>query len=94
LAQYNPVSGSLYCMYSQVGSYNWNWVTWALCSDAPISKDNPAYWNVYLTTKEGGMIMDYQGNALRVTRYGPNWGVAYAAKLSYLKKDTTYNPTS
>ncbi|ALO01733.1 hypothetical protein LIH_15410 [Leptospira interrogans serovar Hardjo-prajitno] len=94
LAQYNPVSGLLSCMYSRVGSYDWNWVTWALCSDAPISKDNPAYWNVYLATEEGGMIMDYQGNALRVTRYGPNWGVAYAAKLSYLKKDTTYNPTS
>ncbi|WP_426620772.1 DUF1561 domain-containing protein (plasmid) [Leptospira interrogans serovar Hebdomadis] len=94
LAQYNPVSGSLYCMYSRVGSYNWNWVTWALCSDASISKDNPAYWNVYLATEEGGMIMDYQGNALRVTRYGSNWGVAYTAKLSYLKKDTTYSPTS
>ncbi|MFQ4002068.1 DUF1561 domain-containing protein [Leptospira interrogans] len=94
LAQYNPVSGSLYCMYSRVGSYNWNWVTWALCSDAPISKDNPAFWNVSYETEEGGMIMDYQGNALRVARYGPNWGVAYAAKLSYLKKDTTYNPTS
>uniref|UniRef100_UPI00035EF8D2 DUF1561 family protein n=1 Tax=Leptospira interrogans TaxID=173 RepID=UPI00035EF8D2 len=94
LAQYNPVSGLLSCMYSRVGSYDWNWVTWALCSDAPISKDNPAYWNVYLATEEGGMIMDYQGNALRVARYGPNWGVAYAAKLSYLKKDTTYNPTS
>ncbi|MBE8431941.1 DUF1561 family protein, partial [Leptospira interrogans serovar Pomona] len=94
LAQYNPESGSLYCMYSRVGSYNWNWVTWALCNDASISKDNPAYWNVYLATEEGGMIMDYQGNALRVTRYGSNWGVAYTAKLSYLKKDTTYSPTS
>ncbi|EMN04772.1 PF07598 family protein [Leptospira kirschneri serovar Bim str. 1051] len=94
LAQYNPVSGLLSCMYSQVNSYNWNWVKWALCSDAPISKNNPAYWNVYLETEEGGMITDYQGNALRVTRYGPNWGVAYAAKLSYLKKDTTNSPTS
>ncbi|OOV40283.1 hypothetical protein B1J93_18340 [Leptospira kirschneri serovar Pomona] len=94
LAQYNPVSGLLSCMYSQVNSYNWNWVKWSLCSDAPISKNNPAYWNVYLETEEGGMITDYQGNALRVTRYGSNWGVAYAAKLSYLKKDTTNSPTS
>ncbi|EMJ90771.1 PF07598 family protein [Leptospira kirschneri str. JB] len=94
LAQYNPVSGLLSCMYSQVNSYNWNWVKWSLCSDAPISKNNPAYWNVYLETEEGGMITDYQGNALRVTRYGSNWGVAYAAKLSYLKKDTTHSPTS
>ncbi|TQE62662.1 DUF1561 family protein, partial [Leptospira noguchii] len=67
---------------------------WALCSDAAISKDNPAFWNVYLETKEGGMITDYKGNILRVTRYGFNKGVAYAAKSSYLEKDTTHSPTS
>ncbi|WP_426580410.1 DUF1561 domain-containing protein [Leptospira interrogans serovar Szwajizak] len=94
LAQYNRMSGLLSCMYSRVGSDNWNWVAWSLCSDALISKYNPAYWNVYLETEKGGMITDYQGNALRVTRYGPNWGVAYAVKLSYLKKDTTHSPTS
>ncbi|WP_139357215.1 DUF1561 family protein, partial [Leptospira alexanderi] len=94
LAQYNPVSGRLYCMYSKVGSYQWNWIQWALCSDAPIGKDNPAYWNVYLQTEEGGAITDYKGNILRVTRYGPNWGVAYAVKPSFLKTDTTNSPTS
>ncbi|UOG49613.1 DUF1561 domain-containing protein [Leptospira noguchii] len=94
LAQYNPVSGLLYCMYSQVGESDWNWVKWALCSDAPISKDNPAFWNVFFETKEGGMITDYKGNILRVTRYGFNKGVAYAAKSSYLEKDTTHSPTS
>ncbi|WP_036043647.1 DUF1561 family protein, partial [Leptospira alstonii] len=94
LAQYDPVSGSLYCMYSKVDSYQWNWVQWGLCSDAAISKDNPAYWNVQLETDEGGMITDYKGNVLRVTRYGSNWGVAYAAKPSYLEKDTTNSPTS
>ncbi|WP_051061452.1 DUF1561 domain-containing protein [Leptospira weilii] len=94
LAEYDPVSGSLYCMYSNVNSYQWNWVKWGLCSDAPISKNNPAYWNVSLETDEGGMITDYKGNALRVTRYGSNWGVAYAAKPSFLKNDTTNSPTS
>ncbi|EMO87236.1 PF07598 domain protein [Leptospira noguchii str. 2001034031] len=94
LAQYDPVSGSLYCMYSQVGKSNWNWVKWALCSDAAISKDNPAFWNVNWETSEGGLITDYKGNALRVTRYGSNWGVAYAVKSSYLEKDTTHSPTS
>ncbi|UOG53362.1 DUF1561 domain-containing protein [Leptospira noguchii] len=94
LAQYNPVSGLLYCMYSQVGESDWNWVKWALCSDAAISKDNPAFWNVFFETDEGGMITDYKGNALRVTRYGSNWGVAYAVKSSYLEKDTTNSPTS
>ncbi|EMO54638.1 DUF1561 domain-containing protein [Leptospira noguchii] len=94
IAQYNPVSGLLYCMYSQVGESNWNWVRWALCSDAAISKDNPAFWNVFFETDKGGMITDYKGNALRVTRYGSNWGVVYAAKPSYLEKDTTHSPTS
>ncbi|MCH1914581.1 DUF1561 domain-containing protein [Leptospira noguchii] len=96
LAQYMPVSGIFLCMHSQVGSYNWNWVRWRFCSDASTSsKDNSAYWNVYLTTtEEGGMITDYQGNILRVTKSGPNWGVAYAVKPSYLKNDTTNNPTS
>ncbi|MCH1912582.1 DUF1561 domain-containing protein [Leptospira noguchii] len=94
IAQYDPVSGSLYCMYSKVGKSDWNWVKWALCSDAPISKDNPAFWNVFFETDKGGMITDYKGNALRVTRYGSNWGVAYAVKPSYLEKDTTHSPTS
>ncbi|WP_039947324.1 DUF1561 domain-containing protein [Leptospira alstonii] len=94
LAQYNPANGSLYCMYSKVNDNKWNWVQWGLCSDAAISKDNPAYWNVQLETDEGGMITDYKGNVLRVTRYGSNWGVAYAAKPSYLEKDTANSPTS
>ncbi|WP_154643215.1 DUF1561 family protein, partial [Leptospira interrogans] len=85
LAQYDPISGSLYCMYSQVGGNQWNWVTWALCSDAAISKNNPAFWNVSLETDEGGIITDYKGNLLRVTRYGSNWGVAYAAKPDFVK---------
>ncbi|QHH27625.1 DUF1561 domain-containing protein [Leptospira interrogans] len=94
LAQYDPISGSLYCMYSQVGGNQWNWVTWALCSDAAISKDNPAFWNVSLETDEGGIITDYKGNLLRVTRYGSNWGVAYAAKPDFVKTDTKNSPTS
>ncbi|EKO62873.1 PF07598 family protein [Leptospira kirschneri str. H2] len=94
LAQYDPVSGSLYCMYSNVGKSDWNWVTWASCSDAAISKNNPAFWNVSFETEEGGIITDYQGNILRVTRYGSNWGIAYAVKPDYLKRDITHFPTS
>ncbi|WP_078131762.1 DUF1561 domain-containing protein [Leptospira kirschneri] len=94
LAQYDPVSSSLYCMYSNVGESNWNWVTWASCSDAAISKENPAFWNVSFQTEEGGIITDYKGNLLRVTRYGSNWGVAYAAKPDFVKKDTKNSPTS
>ncbi|EMK24682.1 DUF1561 family protein, partial [Leptospira kirschneri] len=94
LAQYDIVSGSLYCMYSNVGESNWNWVTWASCSDATISKNNPAVWNVSFETEEGGIITDYKGNILRVTRYGSNWGIVYAVKPDYLKRDITHFPTS
>ncbi|EKO61001.1 PF07598 family protein [Leptospira kirschneri str. H2] len=94
LAQYDIVSGSLYCMYSNVGKSNWNWVNWASCSDSAISKENPAFWNVSFQTEEGGIITDYQGNILRVTRYGSNWGVVYATKPDYVKTDTKNSPTS
>ncbi|AXR66917.1 DUF1561 domain-containing protein [Leptospira mayottensis] len=94
VAQYNPVSGRLSCMYSKVGSYQWNWIRWVLCDDIPTSKDSPAYWDVYLETEEGGMLKDYKGNILRVTRYGSHWGVVYAAKPSFLEKDTRNSPTS
>ncbi|EKO59511.1 PF07598 family protein [Leptospira kirschneri str. H2] len=94
LAQYDIVSGSLYCMYSKVGKSDWNWVTWASCSDATISKNNPAFWNVNWETSEGGLISDYQGNFLRVTTRGSNWGVVYAAKPYFVMKDTTNSPTS
>ncbi|WP_426580429.1 DUF1561 domain-containing protein [Leptospira interrogans serovar Szwajizak] len=94
LAQYDPISGSLYCMYSQVDDNQWNWVTWTLCSDTPISKDNSTFWNVFFETDQGGIITDYKGNALRVTKYGSNWGVAYTAKPDFVKTDTKNSPTS
>ncbi|EMJ52556.1 PF07598 family protein [Leptospira interrogans serovar Valbuzzi str. Duyster] len=95
IAQYDPSSGLLNCMYSKmIDKYDWNWVKWGKCSDAPIKKDNPAFWNVYFVANAGGMITDYKGNILRVTKEGPNWGVAYTAKPSYLEKDTTHSPTS
>ncbi|WP_017862508.1 DUF1561 domain-containing protein [Leptospira interrogans] len=95
IAQYDPSSGLLNCMYSKMtDKYDWNWVKWGKCSDAPIKKENPAFWNVYFVANAGGMITDYKGNILRVTKEGPNWGVAYTAKPSYLEKDTTHSPTS
>ncbi|MDI7164183.1 DUF1561 domain-containing protein [Leptospira santarosai] len=95
LAQYNPSNGTLSCMYSKMtDKYDWNWVQWGLCSDAAIKKDNPAYWNVYFVANAGGMITDYKGNILRVTKAGTHWGVAYTVKPSYLENDTTNSPTS
>ncbi|EKP03867.1 PF07598 family protein [Leptospira kirschneri str. 2008720114] len=95
IAQYDSSSGLLSCMYSKmIDKYDWNWVQWGKCSDAPIKKENPAYWNVYFVANAGGMITDYKGNILRVTKEGPNWGVAYTVKPGYLEKDTTNSPTS
>ncbi|WP_025181763.1 DUF1561 family protein, partial [Leptospira interrogans] len=43
IAQYDPSSGLLNCMYSKMtDKYDWNWVKWGKCSDAPIKKENPA----------------------------------------------------
>ncbi|EMS88944.1 DUF1561 domain-containing protein [Leptospira noguchii] len=95
IAQYDPSRGLLSCMYSKMtDKYDWNWVYWGSCSDAAIKKENPAYWNVYFVANAGGMITDYKGNVLRVTKEGSNWGVVYTAKPSYLEKDTTHSPTS
>ncbi|EMP08157.1 hypothetical protein LEP1GSC124_0244 [Leptospira interrogans serovar Pyrogenes str. 200701872] len=52
LAQYDPISGSLYCMYSQVDSYQWNWVSWESCSDAAISKIIPLIGTSLLKQKK------------------------------------------
>ncbi|EMK05672.1 PF07598 family protein [Leptospira kirschneri str. MMD1493] len=95
IAQYDSSSGLLSCMYSKmIDKYDWNWVKWGSCSDAAIKKENPAFWNVYFVANAGGMITDYKGNILRVTKEGPNWGVAYTVKPGYLEKDTTNSPTS
>ncbi|WP_016753063.1 DUF1561 domain-containing protein [Leptospira kirschneri] len=95
IAQYDSSSGLLSCMYSKMmDKYDWNWVKWGSCSDAAIEKENPAFWNVYFVANAGGMITDYKGNILRVTKEGPNWGVAYTVKPGYLEKDTTDSPTS
>ncbi|WP_081100557.1 DUF1561 family protein [Leptospira noguchii] len=89
-------SGSLYCMYSQLDNNQWDWVQWRPCNDTidSKSKESPTYWNVNWETSEGGLISDYQGNFLRVTTRGSNWGVVYTAKPDFVMTDTTHSPTS
>ncbi|PAF53545.1 hypothetical protein BKH42_05415 [Helicobacter sp. 13S00482-2] len=95
IASYDKVSGSLYCMHTQTSvSQDWNWASWEICNDAPMAKDDANFWNLELMSKNGGIIRDYRNNALRVTRYGSNWGVAYTAKRGFLKNDTIHSPTS
>lgn len=93
-AQYDYLSGSLYCMYSNVGNNKWNWVWWGLCSDGRPIKKNTAKWRIVQISSDRAVLLDVDGNALRFTRYGYHWGVPYAAKPSYLQEDTKYSPTS
>ncbi|WP_143428342.1 DUF1561 family protein, partial [Helicobacter sp. 13S00477-4] len=95
IAQFYPSDGSLYCMTSNHNSKdNWDWVSWNVCSDdIPKNKDNK-YWDTSFLIENKGAIRDYQGNILRITKYGTNWGVPYTAKPSYLQKDTSNTPDS
>ncbi|MFT4360071.1 DUF1561 family protein, partial [Bartonella bacilliformis] len=51
-------------------------------------------WDIVFYARREGTLTDYQGNFLRVTQHGPNWGTPYTAKPSYLEKDTTNSPKS
>lgn len=95
IASYDPTTGSLFCMRSRITStQDWNWVDWVSCDDTPSGRNNATFWGMDLMNKNGGVIKDFKGNALRVTRYGSNWGVPYTAKPAFLKSDTTHSPTS
>ncbi|MCZ2204492.1 DUF1561 family protein [Bartonella sp. A05] len=95
IGTYYASTGLMYCMVSQQSaSEDWDWVKWKLCNDViPIEKGK-SYWDVSFLNGREGPILDYQGNLLRVTRYGHNWGVPYTAKTTYVEGDTRYSPTS
>lgn len=43
IASYNPLVPEINCMYSDVGTYDWNWTWWAKCSDDKAPRRNLAY---------------------------------------------------
>ncbi|MFT4360139.1 DUF1561 family protein, partial [Bartonella bacilliformis] len=51
-------------------------------------------WDIVFYARREGTLTDYQGNFLRVTQYGLNWGSPYTVKPNYLEKDTTNSPKS
>ncbi|MCZ2329019.1 DUF1561 family protein [Bartonella sp. F02] len=95
IARYFPSSGILSCMTSkQSAKDNWDWAVWKLCKDTVSSAKDAGYWDLsYLNGREGA-LRDRNGNFLRVTKYGVNWGMPYTAKGGYLKSDTKNSPTS
>ncbi|WP_434035191.1 DUF1561 family protein [Bartonella bacilliformis] len=95
IAQYYTASGDFYCMVSQQSSSDdWNWVKWQPCTDKVPSSKDASFWDISQLDETEGLILDFQGNPLRVTQYGIYWGVPYTAKPSYIKQDTSNSPTS
>ncbi|MCE3036828.1 DUF1561 domain-containing protein [Helicobacter sp. faydin-H20] len=90
---YLPSNGRQKCLAtSQLKDQQWNWASWVLCDD--LSDLDYTHWNLFAFVGGTGEIKDKNGNLLRVTRYGSNWGVPYTASPSYLQTDTTNSPTS
>lgn len=96
IAQYNSLTGILYCMYSDVGSNDWNWISWEKCSDSkPKSNEkDKIFWNPVSISENKFAFEDKDGNILRVTGYGSHWGVPYTVKPTYLEQDIGKSQTS
>lgn len=95
IAQYNPNTGGLACMASRQGKHqDWNWIVWASCNDKVFAKKESIYWEFFRLSGSQGALRDRDGNFLRLTQYGPNWGVPYTAKPSFIERDHTNAPKS
>ncbi|AWI34153.1 DUF1561 family protein [Helicobacter apodemus] len=94
IAQYNSLGGTLYCMYSDVGSNDWNWVSWEKCNDSKSNKKDKTFWNPVSISENKFAFEDKDGNILRVTGYGAHWGVPYTVKPMFLEEDTGKSQTS
>lgn len=94
IAEYDELSGTYNCMYSNTGSQNWDWVTWGLCTDATPPPNNRAFFKFIPISENNYVLEDKDGNVLRLTRYGTHWGVPYVASKKYIPTDTTNSPTS
>lgn len=93
--QYEKSDGSLLCMTSNTAKFqDWNWVSWERCNDLIPSSPDKHYWEPFMLTGNEGMLKDAQGNFLRITQYGSNWGVPYSVKGEYFAKDTSNSPKS
>lgn len=95
IAQYYPGASDLFCMTSNTtASQDWNWISWNKCTDNIPQRKDKTYWDIAFLVENQGVLKDYQDNVLRITKYGTNWGVPYAAKPAYLEKDSSNTPES
>lgn len=92
IAQFNPNDASFVCLHStQSKNEEWNWVSYQKCDEN--SKNQK--WDIFLFGDNStAMLKDYNGNFLRLTKYGTHWGVPYTATSEYITKDTPNSPTS
>lgn len=88
IAIYNRGEHRLDCMYADDNGAMWNWVWWAKCTDETPPKLNRAYWKLIPTKAQEVAFLNFQNNPLRLTRYGPSWGVPYIATPEYMQGDT------
>lgn len=94
IADYDYLSGSLYCMYSNTKNQDWDWITWGLCDDSKTLEKTEAYFKPVPVSDDTFVFEDKDGNVLRLTRYGIHWGVPYTANKNYLAKDNANSPIS
>lgn len=92
IAQFNPQNLSFVCLNStQNKNEDWNWVNYQKCDENSKSQK----WDIFLFGENStAMLKDYNGNFLRLTKYGIHWGVPYTATSEYIAKDTQNAPTS
>ncbi|MDU7692754.1 MAG: DUF1561 family protein [Helicobacter sp.] len=89
IAQYYQNTGYLYCMSSNAKKgQDWNWVSWNYCNDdLPKTKaKNATNWEFFELIDNEGYLRDYLGNLLRISEYGPNWGVPWVGSIDYIQK--------
>lgn len=94
IATYNVAQNRLECMYADDNGSSWNWVWWAKCDDSSPPKVNKAFWKIIPTKSNEVAFLNFQNNALRLTRFGANWGVPYIARAQYIQKDRANSPIS
>lgn len=97
IAEYSPGSGTLNCLSSPglENAQQWDWAKWSPCTDdvARVANRHNAWYLSEMIDNEAE-LKDYNGNSLRLDRYGTHWGVPYVASPGYLDIDTAHSPTS
>ena len=94
IAFYDPSRAGLLCLYGDNEGSEWNWIWWSSCTDGVPPALNRAYWKILPTKEREVAFLNFENNALRLTRYGANWGFPYTATPQFIQKDIDKSPIS